>query len=411
MNLNLSLLGWPHALACIVAMVAFFPAMFARKGNRTHRRWGKIYAVAYVILCITALGIYRGNRFFFPHWLSIAGLVVLGLGYWAVRYKPRGWRVIHLVAMLLTAENLFGGLVNEAFLRVNALQAIGGIRSPMVGAFQALVGNSFLILIVGYLATLNLAEWRRYPRAATLPPKRADYGIDAPAVVRNLILVAIAGIGLGTFLPVRALASMTFGTGVLCFGMTLWMLWESKVGKLLERERLLRRIDWTGNEHVLDVGCGRGLLLIGAAKRLRNGRATGIDLWQAKDLTGNTAAAAIENARREGVDDRVEVHTADMRKLPFPDSSFDVIVSRAAIHNIYSVDERAHAVREIARVLRPGGQAVIDDIRHMQEYARVFAQNGCKDLRRAGSLFSYVVLGLVTFGSVRPGTLLVRKSA
>jgi ubiquinone/menaquinone biosynthesis C-methylase UbiE len=97
--------------------------------------------------------------------------------------------------------------------------------------------------------------------------------------------------------------------------------------------------------------------------------------------------------------------------MPFPDETFDVIVSRAAIHNIYSVEDRAAAIREIARVLRPGGQVVIEDIRHLHEYARVFAQSGCRDLRRAGSLLSFVFFTLVSFGSLRPATLLVRKPA
>jgi ubiquinone/menaquinone biosynthesis C-methylase UbiE len=193
--------------------------------------------------------------------------------------------------------------------------------------------------------------------------------------------------------------------------MGLWMLWESRIGKLRDRERLLQRIDWTGGEQVLDVGCGRGLILTGAAKRLKTGKATGIDIWQADDLTGNRSEAAIENARREGVDDRVEIRTADMRQIPFADNTFDVVVSRAAIHNIYSPSERAIAILEIARVLKPGGQAIIEDIRHHQEYARVFSQSGCTDLRRAGSLVTYVFFTLLTFGSLRPATLLVRKSA
>jgi SAM-dependent methyltransferase len=411
MDLNLSLLGWPHLAACIAAMVAFFPVIFARKGGATHRKWGRIYSIAYVILCVTGLGIYRQHRFFFPHWLAIGGLVVLGVGYWASRYKPRGWRVIHIIAMLLSASNLFGGAINEAFLRVKALQAIGGIRSIGVPIAQGIVGDLFVLMIIYFLATLDLAEWRRYPRAAKPLNRHADYGIDAPAVIRNLLLVTIGGVLLGRFVPIRAFAGMFYGTGILCFVMALWIFWESKVGKLRDRDRLLQRIDWMGNERVLDVGCGRGLILVGAAKRLKTGRATGIDIWQAEDLTGNTSDAVIENARREGVDDRVEVHTADMRKMPFPDASFDVIVSRAAIHNIYSVEDRAAAIREIARVLRPGGQVVIEDIRHLHEYARVFAQNGCRDLRRAGSILAFVFFTIVSFGSLRPATLLVRKSA
>jgi arsenite methyltransferase len=254
--------------------------------------------------------------------------------------------------------------------------------------------------------------------------ERPDYGIDAPGVVRNLFLVGGAGFALwGTALfgvrtgrfvisnPVRVFAGIGFNFGVLCTLMGIWMLWESKIGKLRGRERLLQRIPWTGGEQVLDVGCGRGLILIGAAKRLTTGKATGIDIWQAVDLSGNGPEAAIENARREGVAERVTVQTADMRKIPFGDNVFDVVVSRAAIHNLYNAHDRDQAIAEIARVLKPGGRALIEDIRHHSEYTQVFAQNGCADVQRFGSPVVRLLWTILTFGSVRPATLIVRKSA
>ena len=45
------------------------------------------------------------------------------------------------------------------------------------------------------------------------------------------------------------------------------MLVYSKWGKFRHRDRMLNMIAWRGDEHVLDVGTGRGLLIIGAAKR------------------------------------------------------------------------------------------------------------------------------------------------
>jgi SAM-dependent methyltransferase len=253
--------------------------------------------------------------------------------------------------------------------------------------------------------------------------QRADYGIDAPDVIRNLTIVGVGGPSLWfvvTFVIWRAhpdlprgvlvLAGIGFNIGIVCIGMAIWMIWESKVGKLRTREQLLRRIEWKGTERVLDVGCGRGLMLIGAAKRLSTGRATGIDIWQAEDLSGNNPDSALENARREGVVERVDVRTADMRQMPFPENSFDVVVSRAAIHNLYKANDRVQAIREIARVLKPGGQALIDDIRHHGQYASVFMENGCTDVRNVGSRIVYVLLLLITFGGVRPATLVVRKS-
>jgi arsenite methyltransferase len=258
----------------------------------------------------------------------------------------------------------------------------------------------------------------------TMAPQRElpDYGIDAPDVIRRLFVVGIAGISawVVTRLAVMfgqsdvpklilIIAGMGFTTGLGFCLMAFWMLWNSKVGKLRRRERLLNLVSWSGNEQVLDVGCGRGLLLIGAAKRLNAGRATGIDIWQAEDLTGNEPEAVLENARRERVAERVAVKTADMRNLPFDDETFDVVVSNAAIHNLYKAEDRTEAIREIARVMKPGAYALIEDIRHHRQYALTFSKNGCKDIRRIGSVVLYVFLMLITFGSLRPFTLIVRK--
>jgi SAM-dependent methyltransferase len=212
----------------------------------------------------------------------------------------------------------------------------------------------------------------------------------------GVIQIETAGMGLG------------FAIGLSFAG--FWMIWDSRVGKLRGREQLLQKLTWTGNEQVLDLGCGRGLLLIGAAKRLTTGKAIGVDIWQSEDLSGNRPEATLANARIEGVDARVEIKTADMRELPFADAAFDVVVSRAAIHNLYSAADRAKAIREVARVLKPGGRALIEDIRHGPEYAAVFAQNGCADVQRLGSPLEALFTVLVTFGSLRPETLLVKKA-
>ena len=112
------------------------------------------------------------------------------------------------------------------------------------------------------------------------------------------------------------------------------MTWGSRVGKLQLPDRVLAKIPWHGDEQVLDVGCGHGLMVIGAAKRLSTGKATGIDIWEKEDQAGNSAAATQANVDREGVAARVELRDADARALPFADASFDVILSSWALHKI-----------------------------------------------------------------------------
>src|SRR6476659_10411239 len=212
-----------------------------------------------------------------------------------------------------------------------------------------------------------------------------NYGIDAPVAVRNLLIVAALGIiSLTTLLlrvwskqdPIALIGRPLISAGLSCGAMAVWMIYDSKIGKVREREYYLDKIAWRGDERVLDVGCGLGLFLIGAAKRLKTGRAVGIDLWQAEDLSGNTPAGTLNNAMIEGEAEKVEVLTGDARKLPFDDASFDVVLSSMALHNIYNAGERQTAVREIARVLKSGGCVLILDVRHTKQYAAILRDAG-----------------------------------
>ena len=247
--------------------------------------------------------------------------------------------------------------------------------------------------------------------------RRPNYGLDAPRAVRNLFIVAALGIIslitrlLGVWSRhdlIAVIARPLIGAGLSCGAMGLWMVYDSKIGKVREREDYLDKIVWRGDERVLDVGCGLGLFLIGAAKRLKTGRAVGIDLWQAEDLSGNTPAGTLDNATIEGVADKVEVLTGDARKLPFDDASFNVVLSSMALHNIYNADERQTAVREIARVLKSGGRVLILDVRHINQYAATLRDAGL-DARCVQGIASSL-LTVISFGSIRWGCVIGSKS-
>jgi arsenite methyltransferase len=213
--------------------------------------------------------------------------------------------------------------------------------------------------------------------------QRPDYGIDAPHVIRNLVLCGLAVIVLCSIFrkvtigPVTLLLFPGFlwsGGWMIAGGAMMYMY--SKVGKFRHRDRMLNQVKWTGKERALDVGTGRGLLLIGAAKRITTGKAVGIDIWNQEDLSGNNLQNLERNIELEGVRDKTEVKNEDAQKMSFPDDSFDVVVSLACLHNIYNEPGRAQACGEIARVLKPGGTAVISDFRHMGEYIATFKKIG-----------------------------------
>lgn len=163
-------------------------------------------------------------------------------------------------------------------------------------------------------------------------------------------------------------------------GSAALMLASSLLGKRFVATRLIRSLQLRGDEHVLDVGCGRGLLLIEGARHLPRGRAFGIDLWKTSDQSGNAQAATLANAQAAGVADRVAIDTGDMRHLPYADSSFDAIVSSLAVHNLPSSADREQAMREIARVLKPSGRIALLDFRHAAAYASTLRQSGLVDV-------------------------------
>jgi SAM-dependent methyltransferase len=217
--------------------------------------------------------------------------------------------------------------------------------------------------------------------------RRATYGIDAPGAVRaNIVLGIVFAIiaAAGSAWAISASAISTWAVTVatplaaLCFFYAAVMLWSSLIGKKRLCERLVAALALRGDERLLDAGCGRGLALIACAKKLAAGKAVGIDLWVAKDQSNNSPDATLANAAAEGIADRVIVETGDITKLPFADASFDAIVSMIVIHNIPTRDGRDQALRELARVLKPGGRMVVYDLLHTARYAQVLREAGLK---------------------------------
>ena len=202
---------------------------------------------------------------------------------------------------------------------------------------------------------------------------------------------------------------MLAAAALYLLGMGCLMLFWRKMTKVMGRDTILDQIEWRGDEQVLDVGCGRGLMLVGAAKRLTTGRAVGVDIWQAVDQSHNTPEAALENGRKEGVADRVEVATGDARSLPFPDQSFDIVVSHWVIHNLPSEAERDRALEEMERVLRPGGHLILADIENRDKYSSKLAALGLLNVRLMFDPVKDMILRAVSFGSFGPATLYAQK--
>src|SRR5262249_57851946 len=151
---------------------------------------------------------------------------------------------------------------------------------------------------------------------------KATYGIDGCAITVPVLASLQVGPAAMTVWALRrkrrSLGALAGAAWLAAAGVFGSYLYSTLRGKFLIWARLLDDLHLHGDEDLLDVGCGRGAVLLAAARRLPEGRAVGADLWRRRDQTGNTRAAAERNAGAEGVAGRVDFLDADARAIPCP---------------------------------------------------------------------------------------------
>lgn len=115
----------------------------------------------------------------------------------------------------------------------------------------------------------------------------------------------------------------------------------------VEIPAMLRALPVAPRSRILEIGCGRGIGLARLADLCVPSRLVGIDIDAA------LIEAAEARISRFGV--AAELHVGDVRNLPFEDGTFDVVID---FGTCYHIDHPVAALREIARVLAPGGQFI-----------------------------------------------------
>jgi ubiquinone/menaquinone biosynthesis C-methylase UbiE len=135
------------------------------------------------------------------------------------------------------------------------------------------------------------------------------------------------------------------------------------------RELRRRTITLAGvhpGEQVLDVGCGTGTLALDVARRVGTaGRVVGIDPSPEQIVRARAKAARRYGAHALNTPAAFQVGVIE--QLPFPDQTFDVVLSTLMMHHLPAPLKR-QGLAEIVRVLKPGGRLVIADFARKQDH-------------------------------------------
>ncbi|HXW95768.1 MAG TPA: class I SAM-dependent methyltransferase [Nitrososphaerales archaeon] len=230
------------------------------------------------------------------------------------------------------------------------------------------------------------------------PTGKTGYGIDDPRTVAELLIAGILAVAVGIIIsaytasssPKTADAALIGGTGVgfLIFVVVAALYWSSRLGKPREMAKLVLSIPWGGEEVVLDLGCGRGLATVMAAKKLQTGYAVGVDMYHKSRVSGNDPRSVLANAARENVGPRVVAVKGSPVQLPFSDGSFDVIISGVAVHSLAPRRHRDVLFSEMVRVLKDGGRVGILDAGNGNEYSALLQRTGMRDIQMHRLRFS-----------------------
>ena len=118
------------------------------------------------------------------------------------------------------------------------------------------------------------------------------------------------------------------------------------------KERLVRQANITANQHVLDLGCGTGTLTLMMKQQHEHAEIEGLD------ADSKTLEIAHAKLARDHL--RVALHQGMSYALPFPDNTFDRVVSSLLFHHL-TRDNKQRTLQEVWRVLKPDGELHVAD--------------------------------------------------
>ena len=211
--------------------------------------------------------------------------------------------------------------------------------------------------------------------SATTSPNYGYYYFKPYMVMLMIFLVlGMLLIGWGVLRDIRF--SIYLGFAISLYGLVTTIAWGLARyvipgNRITVARDAISKLCLSGSEHVIDVGSGRGLYAIEAAKKLDNGKVLAIDVWDPEVVshlkfqhklsqpTGNTLENAVQNAELAGVKDKIQFSNMDANHMEFKNDSFDIAICAFIIGHLR--EHRKHAIKEIYRVLKPDGTLMLVD--------------------------------------------------
>lgn len=194
-------------------------------------------------------------------------------------------------------------------------------------------------------------------------PKYGLYAIKIIAILFSVIeIIGLLLLSAGYF--VFSNTYLTIGGGIIvAFGIYMivahFLSLYVFTGIGMSLDWIAKLLELKGNEYVLDVGSGTGRTSVQIAKRLTTGRLVGIDIWDTMELSGNSPERAYKNAEIEGVKAKVDFKFGNVLEIPFNDDIFDIVTCSSVLNNLPGEKNRVKALKEIFRVLKPGGKCML----------------------------------------------------
>ena len=120
------------------------------------------------------------------------------------------------------------------------------------------------------------------------------------------------------------------------------------------------KIEPASTGKLLDIGCGCGILSVDLALKCPQLTIQSIDYWGS--MWGYSKEKCEMLAEEYNVADRIHFERASASALPFPDETFDIVISNMVFHEVADAKDKREVIKEALRVLKKGGQFVFQDL-------------------------------------------------